>query len=342
MVGSAKPGRLTAARGVSALLALLSVCTAADPTLSLSDASDRVLPDYTPLHEGSAVVVSGQVSARPSHIVGRVHVAIQDRRHGLILECPASTCERLTPGDWVEAQGHIIERWGLPVVAISKGYDGIEWSASAACQPEPGGRAEPGQGRTARSDRGHGGRGRLEFRGRLFAGGACSALAQGVYAQRPGCAQGFAGIAIGEIVRAHRNRLPSIARSRHTTISSKLLIGDVSDVVRLVRRGSPRPGHSGRSYYSFWARDYTGGGGGDRIPAGNARSCGPFTTWARRSSARHPPWRSLASLRAGVSESPGKPRESGCTCSIRSQYLESGSRRSCPPSFPFEPGGLIR
>jgi signal transduction histidine kinase/CheY-like chemotaxis protein len=121
MVGSAKAVRIRAVL-VSAALALV-VCAnlpAVDSPLTLQEAASRKAPEFTPVYEGRIVVVSGQVSARAVHIVNFFHMAIQDRNRGLILETTGSQFDRFAPGDWVEAHGRIVERWGLPVVSVSK------------------------------------------------------------------------------------------------------------------------------------------------------------------------------------------------------------------------------
>jgi hypothetical protein len=102
---------------------VLAVCAslpAADSPLSIEEAASRKAPEFTPVYEGRNVVVNGQVSARAVSIVNFVHMAIQDRSHGLILETAGTQFNRFAPGDWVEAHGRIVERWGLPVVSVSK------------------------------------------------------------------------------------------------------------------------------------------------------------------------------------------------------------------------------
>src|SRR5580698_6739597 len=106
--------------GVAAVLLVCVSLQAADPTITLEEAASRKAPDYAPVYEGRNVVVSGQVSGRPIYIVNFVHMAIQERQHGLILETVGSQFDRFAPGDWVEAHGRLTERWGLPVVTVSK------------------------------------------------------------------------------------------------------------------------------------------------------------------------------------------------------------------------------
>src|SRR5215831_9461266 len=118
MAAGAKAGRIGTLFGLRLLLC--GILPAAEMTLSLEEAAARVAPDFRPLNEGRSVVVSGQVSIRPITITKYVHVAIQERGRGLILETTDSSFDRLAPGDWVEAHGRITERWGLAVVAVSR------------------------------------------------------------------------------------------------------------------------------------------------------------------------------------------------------------------------------
>src|SRR5579863_1806503 len=102
MVGSPKAVMFRAA-----LVGLALGCASlqAVDTLTLEQAASRKAPDFTPVYEGHTVVVTGQVSARAVHIVNFVHMAVQERGHGLILETAGPQFDRFTPGDWVEAHG---------------------------------------------------------------------------------------------------------------------------------------------------------------------------------------------------------------------------------------------
>ena len=106
--------------GILIALAFCAAVHAADATLSLEEAAARKPPDFSPLYEGRGVVVSGQVSTRPIHIPSYVQLAIQEHGHGLILETTGTMFDRLSPGDWVEVHGRIVQRWGLPVVSVSR------------------------------------------------------------------------------------------------------------------------------------------------------------------------------------------------------------------------------
>src|SRR5580704_10628225 len=133
MVGNAGAGSVkrpgfpfsifASSRHTVCVLTALTFCAtahAADVTLSLQEAAARKPPDFSPLYEGRSVIVSGQVSARAIHVPNFFYLAIQDHERGLILETTGTISDRLSPGDWVEARGRIVGRWGLPVVAVSK------------------------------------------------------------------------------------------------------------------------------------------------------------------------------------------------------------------------------
>ena len=62
---------------------------------------------------------------KPIRIANYFHIAIQERGHGLVLEGNGDTFDRLSPGDWVEAQGRISKRAGLPVVVVSRITTGL-------------------------------------------------------------------------------------------------------------------------------------------------------------------------------------------------------------------------
>ena len=100
--------------------ALALVCAHAEPTITLRDAAERRSPEYTLVHEGKTVVVSGQVSIKPVRIGDILQVAIQDKGAGLVLEGSYHTFLQLSPGDRVEATGRLTQRAGLPVVVVSK------------------------------------------------------------------------------------------------------------------------------------------------------------------------------------------------------------------------------
>src|SRR5689334_3299638 len=118
MAGISKDAFRLTPRGLAAgLLMLLAfgVPASAEPTMSLADAAARKPPDFTPLHDDQVVTVTGQVSITPIRISTFYHLAIQERGNGLVLEAGPGVFDRLSPGDWVEAQGRISKRAGLPV-----------------------------------------------------------------------------------------------------------------------------------------------------------------------------------------------------------------------------------
>jgi signal transduction histidine kinase len=85
--------------------------------ITLEQAGSRTGTDRVPAYEGKDVVVTGQVSAKPIWITDSYYVAIQDEAFfGLLLRPEIPQLPDLTPGDWVEAQGTISKRAGLPVL----------------------------------------------------------------------------------------------------------------------------------------------------------------------------------------------------------------------------------
>src|SRR5450432_1366950 len=121
MAGSAKTvAWLAALLRVALALIVCASLASAESTLTLEEAAQRKSPDFTPVYEGRVAVVNGQVSARAIYNSTFIHLAIQERGHGLILETVGPQFDHLTPGDWIEAHGRIIERWGLPVLSVTK------------------------------------------------------------------------------------------------------------------------------------------------------------------------------------------------------------------------------
>jgi signal transduction histidine kinase/CheY-like chemotaxis protein len=116
---------MTTRRPVSlAALVLAALCPAtsqikpAPPTkITLEQAGSRTGRDRVPTYEGQNVVVTGLVSTRPIWITDTYYVAIQDDAfYGLILRPEIPQLPDLTPGDWVEAEGIISKRGGLPIL----------------------------------------------------------------------------------------------------------------------------------------------------------------------------------------------------------------------------------
>jgi len=108
----------------AALVSSFSQTPAADPAapvsyqkLTLEQASSRSEPDYTPAFEGKAVSIRGQVSAKPILALDSLYLPIQDEaEYGFLLEGQGAQFTGLEPGDWIEADGTVGRRSGLPVL----------------------------------------------------------------------------------------------------------------------------------------------------------------------------------------------------------------------------------
>jgi signal transduction histidine kinase len=236
MAAGAKTGGVIVARGRAMIFISLVLCSAlqaAPPALSLEEAASRKPPDFTPLYEGLNIAVTGQVSARPIRISDFFHLPIQERGHGLMLEGKPPVFGHLSPGDWVEARGRVVNRAGLPVVVVSK-----ITTVSTGAPPVPVS-LSPAQVQT------------LERLGQLVVtegpvievgsnfGGAY--LRMGYYPNTlkvflPGSPAGrsFAGFAVGETVRVTGIAYQYCPVPPHVD-QFELLIDDVKDVVHLNR-----------------------------------------------------------------------------------------------------------
>jgi signal transduction histidine kinase len=85
--------------------------------ITLEQAGSRTGRDHVPAYEGKDVAVTGQVSTKPIWITDSYYVAIQDSAYfGLLLRPEIPQLPELTPGDWVEAEGTIAKRAGLPIL----------------------------------------------------------------------------------------------------------------------------------------------------------------------------------------------------------------------------------
>jgi signal transduction histidine kinase/CheY-like chemotaxis protein len=85
--------------------------------ITLEQAGSRTGRDRVPAYEGRGVVVSGQVSTKPIWITDSYYVAVQDEQFfGLVLRPEIPQLPDFTPGDWVEVQGTIAKRAGLPIL----------------------------------------------------------------------------------------------------------------------------------------------------------------------------------------------------------------------------------
>jgi signal transduction histidine kinase/CheY-like chemotaxis protein len=85
--------------------------------ITLEQAGSRIGRDRVPAYEGKDVVVSGQISSRPIWITDAYYLPIQDDApFGLLLRPEITQLPGFVPGDWVEAQGAISKRDGLPIL----------------------------------------------------------------------------------------------------------------------------------------------------------------------------------------------------------------------------------
>ena len=104
-------------RRMTLLVLIGAALCIAQTKITLEQAGSRTGRDRVPSYEGKEVVVSGQVSARPVWIVDSYYVAIQDNTlFGLFLRPEIPQLPDLMPGDWVEAQGVVSKRAGLPIL----------------------------------------------------------------------------------------------------------------------------------------------------------------------------------------------------------------------------------
>jgi signal transduction histidine kinase/CheY-like chemotaxis protein len=120
---------ITITRRFTSLLVLAPVLALAVPRptpasaptltkLTLQQAGSRTGRDFVPTYEGRQVVVTGQISIRPIWITDAYYLPIQDEAHyGLLLKPSAAQLQGLDAGDWVEAQGTIANRAGMPILA---------------------------------------------------------------------------------------------------------------------------------------------------------------------------------------------------------------------------------
>jgi signal transduction histidine kinase len=116
--GAVRVGELLAAF----VLAGAPTAGQAPEPLSLEEANARRPGDFAPAHAGRLAIVKGQVSIRPLRFraPGYSQIAIQDRDRGLVLEGAADAFDHLEPGHWVEVEGRIGSRAGLPVLTPSR------------------------------------------------------------------------------------------------------------------------------------------------------------------------------------------------------------------------------
>jgi signal transduction histidine kinase len=89
----------------------------AETRITLQQAGSRVSADSTPAFEGKDVVVSGRISTPPLMVSDSHYLPIQDdANYGLLLLGSGNQFQGLDPGDWIEVQGRISRRAGVPVL----------------------------------------------------------------------------------------------------------------------------------------------------------------------------------------------------------------------------------
>jgi len=95
----------------------MAISVAAQTPLTLQQAGSRIQPDSTPAYDGKDVVVSGRVSSLPLSVSDSYYLPIQDdAAYGLLLQGSDHQFQGFEPGDWVEVQGIISKRGGVPVL----------------------------------------------------------------------------------------------------------------------------------------------------------------------------------------------------------------------------------
>ncbi|HEV8038824.1 MAG TPA: GAF domain-containing protein [Bryobacteraceae bacterium] len=100
-----------------AALFCFAAALSAQTRLTLQQAGSRMAPDWTPVYDGTEVLVSGQVSAPPVWISESLYLAVQDQAgYGLMLEGSERQFRDFAPGDFVESQGTISRHAGLAVL----------------------------------------------------------------------------------------------------------------------------------------------------------------------------------------------------------------------------------
>jgi signal transduction histidine kinase len=101
------------------LVAGCAILTAQDPapTVTLEQAASRTGPDFTPAYEGRSVHIRAQVAEPPVWAVGSYLVSVIDAQgYGLMLRGGEKDFAGLSRGDWIEAEGTIQLRGGMPML----------------------------------------------------------------------------------------------------------------------------------------------------------------------------------------------------------------------------------
>jgi signal transduction histidine kinase/CheY-like chemotaxis protein len=103
---------------IAVALAITSPAVYAQPALTLEQAASRSGRDLIPVHEGQAVTVQGQMAGAPVWALGTYYVPLRDESdHGLLMRGDGEQFSHLHPGEWIEVQGVIQSRGGLPLLA---------------------------------------------------------------------------------------------------------------------------------------------------------------------------------------------------------------------------------
>ena len=115
---SSRLARLTAV--ALATLALSTAQTQPDESthITVEQATSRSSPDLAPAYEGRRVQIDAQVTSKPIWGVDTYFVAIRDDSgFGIVLQFDSAKFENLTPGDFIQVDGWIRRRNGMPVLA---------------------------------------------------------------------------------------------------------------------------------------------------------------------------------------------------------------------------------
>ncbi|MEO7143056.1 MAG: GAF domain-containing protein [Bryobacteraceae bacterium] len=122
MASNARTPRLTVRRTLwFAAWLLLASAASAQVRVTLQQAASRAGPDFEPLYENQDVIVKGQISYKPLWVLDSYYVPVQDEQdYGLVLLGTAEQFSNLSPGQWLEAEGMISKRGGMPVLLPSR------------------------------------------------------------------------------------------------------------------------------------------------------------------------------------------------------------------------------
>ena len=106
---------------IAAALLLTSAAASAQDLLSVEQAQSRTGRTFEAVYEGKVIRVRGQVASSPIWALGTYYLPLRDSTdRGIILSGEVSLFNDLAPGDWVEVQGIISSRGGLPLLVPSE------------------------------------------------------------------------------------------------------------------------------------------------------------------------------------------------------------------------------